>query len=99
MVRWLAPTGAAMARWARAERPVDMNRLAHDDGTIHLVDGALRLALVRILDERVALDEARPPVEVEVKVAYVAKVGELVVYVLLLRLLMNPCHEDDPALD
>lgn len=45
------------------------------------------------------LDVARPPVEVQVDVSDLAKVGKLVLDVLLGRLLVHAGDDDDPALD
>ena len=45
------------------------------------------------------LDEAGPAVEVEVQIADLAKVAEFVVDIVLLRLLVQPRDEHDPALD
>lgn len=45
------------------------------------------------------LEEACPPVQVEVDVLDLPELGELVVDVILLRLLVDPGHKQDPALD
>eukprot|EP00315_Gephyrocapsa_oceanica_P015245 CAMPEP_0185364538 /NCGR_PEP_ID=MMETSP1364-20130426/12459_1 /TAXON_ID=38817 /ORGANISM="Gephyrocapsa oceanica, Strain RCC1303" /LENGTH=201 /DNA_ID=CAMNT_0027965035 /DNA_START=94 /DNA_END=697 /DNA_ORIENTATION=- len=89
-----APPGSA-----RGEGPVDADGRAHEGGPVHLIDGALRVLLLLVLHQGVALDETGAPVEVEVQVLDVADVAEGVVQVVLGRLLMQVGHKDNPALD
>eukprot|EP00635_Sarcinochrysidales_sp_CCMP3193_P002593 CAMPEP_0118905726 /NCGR_PEP_ID=MMETSP1166-20130328/9590_1 /TAXON_ID=1104430 /ORGANISM="Chrysoreinhardia sp, Strain CCMP3193" /LENGTH=111 /DNA_ID=CAMNT_0006844997 /DNA_START=623 /DNA_END=955 /DNA_ORIENTATION=+ len=67
--------------------------------SVHVAYGALGLFLFGVLDEGVALDEARPSVEVDVDVLDLAELAELVDDVVFLGLLVDVAHEDDPPLD
>ena len=56
--RTLAAVSLSLARGPAGEGPVDGEGRTHQRLAGHLIDGALRLLLRVVLDERVALDEA-----------------------------------------
>jgi hypothetical protein len=68
------------------ERPRDVHLLAQDLLPVHLSDGRLGVAALLVLDQRVALNEPAPPVQVQVQVLQLAELGKRLVKVLLLRL-------------
>merc|ERR1719469_342636 len=95
------PRRSAAASTTRrlAERPLDLQPLLQQDLAIHTLDCLSCLLLGLILDEGIALDEARPAVKVEVQILDVSKLGEGLVDVVLLRLLMDPRGDDHPPLN
>ncbi|CAH0378377.1 unnamed protein product, partial [Pelagomonas calceolata] len=74
-------------------------RLAEHVRPVHRLDRRVGLLPLRVLDQDITLHEARPPIEIDVDVPHVAVLAERVQDVLLLRLLVDVPHEDDPALD
>lgn len=91
----------ALLRPLRAlhKAPVDGDCLAEDLGTVQRLLGRQRLLVRLVLDQSVALQEARPSVQVQVDVLNVAKLTELLLDVVLLRLLVDVRDEQNPALD
>lgn len=85
--------------WPLDERPVDVDGLAQHVGAVQLLAGCQGLLVGLVLDQGVALKEPCPPVQVEVDVLDLAVLAEPVVDVVLLSLLVDPGHEQDPALD
>jgi len=81
------------------EGPVHRHRLAQQVLAVHAPNGRLRFLLLEVLDQRVALHEARAAVEVEVDVFHLAELREFVQHVVLLRLLVDARHKDDPTFD
>ena len=59
----------------------------------------LRLRLLLVLDQGVALYEARAAIEGDVQLLDLAKLGEPVIHILLVDLLVETRDKDDPALD
>jgi len=72
--------------------------LSEEHLSVHLFDGLLGLLDGLILDERVALDLTRSPVQIQVKIADVSVSAENLLYVLLLSLLVDSRDAHDVAL-
>mmetsp|Transcript_39791 Transcript_39791/g.101760 ORF Transcript_39791/g.101760 Transcript_39791/m.101760 type:complete len:247 (+) Transcript_39791:77-817(+) len=93
-----AAGAAALAGRPAAECPVHRHNLRQQLLPVHRLDGRLRVLLGLVLHQSVALDEARPAVQVEVQVLDVAKVRKGLVHVLLLGLLVHVGHQHHPSL-
>lgn len=67
--------------------------------SLHLLDGTLRLLEASILDKRVPLGIARLAVHVKMQTLDLAVFGKGIEDVVLLRLLVQVAHDQNPALD
>merc|ERR1719295_106784 len=79
--------------------PVDVDGLAEKVCSIQLLASGQGLLVSLVLDQRVSLEESRPPVQVEVNIFDLSILGDPVVNVVLLSLLVNTGHKQDPALN
>merc|ERR1719331_2879659 len=97
----LAPAASAATTPTRRlrEGPVDRDGLVHERAPVHLLDRLLGLPHRAVLNEAVALDEARAAVEVEVQVLDLPVLREGLEHVILLDLLVHIGDNDDVALD
>lgn len=66
---------------------------------LHLPDGTLRLLKASILDQRVPLGIARLAIHVQMQTLDLAVLGKGIEDVVLLRLLVQVAHDQNPTLD
>ena len=92
-----APTSLA-PRLGR-EREIHGQFLLHESAAVAFLNSLLRLRELGVFQGCIAFHKPRPPVQVQVQVLDLAKVGELVHDVVLLRLLVDAGDEDDVTLD
>ncbi len=94
----LMPSSGAPAR-PLDKGPFDADVLPEQVRLVKLLFGRQRLFVRLELDEGVTFEKTGSTIQVQVEVLDVAVLGELVVNVVLLRLLVNPGDEEDPAFD
>merc|ERR1719265_438308 len=96
-----APCSATLAPRAPRlpECPTHREPLAEQRAPIHALDRRVRLRLGLVLDEGVAFDEARAPVQIQVHILDLPELRKSLENVVLLRLLVHAGDNDDPTLD
>merc|ERR1712156_911178 len=95
------PSAALLGSLVRTldKSPVDVDGLAEKVCSIQLLASCQGLLVSLVLDQSVSLEESCPPVQVEVNIFDLSILGEPVVNVVLLSLLVNTSHKQDPALN